>query len=117
MRMNRTMMYALACLWELARTPSDWVLAARIATQRGLPAAYCYKVLEALAKAGLVESARGQGFRLVRPLEQISCLEFIKACNDSAPEHEASGLELADSFRTRMDSILGGLMLQDLVKA
>ena len=117
MRMNRTMMYALACLWELAQTPADWLLAARIAAKRGLPAAYCYKVLEALSRAGLVESARGQGFRLSRPLEQISCLEFVKACNDDAPESGAFGLELANSFRTRMDSVLSGLTLQDLVKA
>ena len=117
MRMNKTMTYALACLWELAQTPAGWILAASIAAKRGLPAAYCYKVLETLSRAGLVESARGQGFRLTRPLEQINCLEFVTACNDSAPEGEGGSLELADSFRTRMDSMLSGLTLRDMVKA
>ena len=117
MRMNRTMTYALACLWELAQTPAGWILASNIAAKQGLPVAYCYKVLETLSRAGLVESARGQGFRLTRPLDQISCLEFMEACNDGAPEGAAFGLELADSFRTRMDSLLSGLTLQELVKA
>ena len=117
MRMNKTMTYALACLWELAQNPAGWILASNIAAKQGLPVAYCYKVLETLSRAGLVESGRGQGFRLSRPLEQINCLEFVTACNDGAAEGGAFNLVLADSFRSRMDSVLSGLTLRDMVKA
>lgn len=115
MRMNKTMMYALACLWELAQAPADWILAARIAAKHGLPIAYCYKVLEALFRAGLVESARGQGFRLARPLERITCLELINACNGKPSQEESLGLEFTRGFNSKIDGLLGSLTIQDLV--
>lgn len=115
MRMNKTMMYALACLWEMAQTPADWILAARIAAKHGLPAAYCYKVLETLSRAGLVESARGQGFRLTRPLERITCLELVDACNGASSQEESSILEFARGFNSRIDGLLGSMTIRDMV--
>jgi len=115
--MNKTMMYALACLWELAQTPAEWMLAARIAEKRGLPVAYCYKVLEALSRAGLVESARGQGFMLTKPLEQISCLELVDACNGAPAQEENAILDFVKSFNSRIDSLLGNLNIRDMMGA
>ncbi|MBI4802295.1 MAG: Rrf2 family transcriptional regulator [Elusimicrobia bacterium] len=115
MRMNRTMMYALVCLWELAQTPCDWALATRIAAKHGLPIAYCYKVLEALFRVGLVESARGQGFRLARPLERITCLELVNACNGRPSQEAGLNLEFAKGFNSRIDGLLANLSIQDLV--
>ena len=117
MRMNRTTRYALACLSELSQHQRDWMLAAEIAGRHGMPAHYCYKVLALLARAELIESARGQGFRLSRPLNRITCLELIEACSEGAREDEALTVGLADSFKSKVDGLLQDLTLQDLVPA
>lgn len=118
MKMNRTLVYALTCLWELAQRPFEWTMAGEIALRHNLPVSYCYKVLESLARAGLIESVRGQGFQLTRPLDRISCLELMEACSEGAREQrEIFGSGLVEGFRSQMNHLLQGLTLQDLVRA
>ncbi|WP_431780902.1 RrF2 family transcriptional regulator [Streptomyces chumphonensis] len=57
------------------------VTAARLAAYHELPAPYFNKQLQALARAGIVTSTSGPrgGFRLARPLTQITLMDVVTA--------------------------------------
>ncbi|MER7000376.1 Rrf2 family transcriptional regulator [Streptomyces sp. NPDC000410] len=61
--------------------PERAVTAARLAAYHDLPAAYLNKQLQALARAGIVSSVSGPkgGFRLSRPLDQITLMDVVAA--------------------------------------
>jgi Rrf2 family protein len=54
---------------------------ARLAEYHGVPAAYLAKHLQAMSRAGLLESVQGPGggYRLARPATDISVLEVVEA--------------------------------------
>ncbi|MFK0258361.1 RrF2 family transcriptional regulator [Streptomyces sp. NPDC090445] len=66
--------------------PERAVPAARLAAWHDLPAAYLNKQLQALARAGILTSAPGPrgGFRLARPLAEISLMDVVVAVEGSA---------------------------------
>ena len=72
MKVKKTMTYALTCIRELDVQFGGYVQVADIAKKHDLPAAYCQKILRMLAQAGIVESVKGQGFSLLRPVNEIS---------------------------------------------
>ncbi len=66
----------------LAVLPSDAALpAARLAEFHGVPAAYLAKHLQALSRAGILESVQGPrgGYRLARPAAEITVLDVVEA--------------------------------------
>jgi Rrf2 family protein len=86
---GRTADYALRALLFLARQETDtgYVQARAIAKATGMPANYAGKVLNALAREGLVESARGPtgGFRLAVPPETITAAQIVDLFSPSVP--------------------------------
>jgi Rrf2 family protein len=68
---------ALAVL--AAQSAGIYLGAADIASRIGAPANYLGKLLQTLARAGLVESRKGLGggFRLARPAERISLRDVV----------------------------------------
>jgi Rrf2 family protein len=77
--------YALRAATELARLPrGEWALTAQLAAALHLPSHYLGKVLQTLARRGLMESQRGRqgGFRLARPAESISAYDVVHALDD-----------------------------------
>jgi Rrf2 family protein len=58
---------------------------ARIAEYHGVPAAYLAKHLQAMSRAGLLESVQGPrgGYRLARPPDRISMLDVVEAIDGS----------------------------------
>jgi Rrf2 family protein len=70
----------------LAASPKP-LSGARLAAYHDLPAAYMAKHLQALARAGLVESARGPGggYSLARPPAAITLLDIAEAIEGSEP--------------------------------
>ncbi len=72
MKETKTMSYARTCIQELANQFGDFVQVSDIARKHDLPAAYCQKILLNLSRAGIVESVRGQGFTLTRPVADLS---------------------------------------------
>jgi len=82
MRLPEGVEWALHAVVLLALTPPDACLpAARIAEYHGVPAPYLAKHLQALARAGVLESlpgARG-GYRLARPAGEIRILDVVEA--------------------------------------
>lgn len=82
MKMSDGVEWALHSCVNLAWSgPDRAVSAARLAAWHDLPAAYLNKQLQALARAGIVVSTPGPrgGFRLARPLADISLMDVVAA--------------------------------------
>jgi Rrf2 family protein len=72
----------------LAALPSDGALpAAKLAEYHGVPPAYLAKHLQALARAGLLETVKGPrgGYRLARPPAEITVLDVVEAIDGDEP--------------------------------
>lgn len=76
---SQTAEYALRAVVWLAGNPEATFGTPQIARATQVPAGYLSKTLQALARAGLVESnpGRGGGFRLARPPADISVLDVV----------------------------------------
>jgi Rrf2 family protein len=88
MRLGEGVEWALHCTTFLAALPPDRPLpAARLAEFHGVPTAYLAKQLQALARAGIVESAPGRrgGYRLARPATSITLLDVVEAVEGTEP--------------------------------
>ena len=72
---------ALHAMAFLAANPGERFSAKQIAGLHGVSEAHLSKVLQRLAKVGLLDSARGPkgGFVLARPAEQITLLDVYEA--------------------------------------
>lgn len=81
MTISQTAEYALRAIVWLARDPGTPLGTPRIARATHVPAGYLCRVLQALARAGLVESNPGRsgGFRLMRAPRDISVLDVVNA--------------------------------------
>lgn len=81
MTISQTAEYALRAVVWLARDPNAALGTPRIAAATRVPPGYLSRVLQSLARAGLVESNPGRtgGFRLSRPPTRISVLDVINA--------------------------------------
>ncbi len=117
MKLNRTLAYGYFCLHYLAQMGEGrWVGVAEIARREGLPKPYLNKVLRALREARLVESHRGKGFRLAKPLARISAWEFLEAMTlNGAPKHARSGasFKLFEPLNRQLGRWLSGMTLGD----
>jgi Rrf2 family protein len=72
----------------LAVLPPDTALPApRLAEYHGVPSAYLAKHLQALARAGVLETVKGPrgGYRLARPPAEITLLEVVEAIDGDEP--------------------------------
>lgn len=77
---SRTGIYGIRAMLALARLPrQEYVGAQRIAGQVDVPPSYLSKLLQILARAGLVESQRGVtgGFRLARDPASITLYDIV----------------------------------------
>jgi Rrf2 family protein len=82
MQLGEGVEWSIHCCAVLALLPSGATLpAARLAEFHDVPPAYLAKHLQALAKAGIVESVAGAkgGYRLSRPPSEITVLDVVEA--------------------------------------
>lgn len=82
MKISRTTDYAVRAVLHLAASaPSARVTAGQIARDQAIPPTYVPKVLQALARAGIVAgtAGRGGGVRLCRTPESLTVLEIVQA--------------------------------------
>ena len=82
MRMSDGVEWGVHVCTVLASLPSDAALpAAKLAEYHGVPPAYLAKHLQALARAGVLETTKGPrgGYRLARPATKISVLDVVEA--------------------------------------
>jgi Rrf2 family protein len=88
MRMSDGVEWAAhSCVLLAVLGPDHALPAARLAEYHGVPAAYLAKHLQALARAGIVETAKGPGggYRLARPATDITLLDVVEAVDGSEP--------------------------------
>jgi Rrf2 family protein len=78
--------YALAALTVLARRPSQPRTAERLAAVTGAPLPTLFKVLQALARAGVIRTTRGPhgGVRLTEDSAAITVLDVVSAVDPTA---------------------------------
>jgi Rrf2 family protein len=82
MHLNEGVEWAAHCAGLLAALPEGATLpAVRLAEYHGVPSPYLAKSLQALTRAGLVESSTGRtgGYRLSRAASEISLLDIVQA--------------------------------------
>ena len=72
--------------------PGATLPAAKLAEYHGVPAAYMAKHLQALARAGVVETAKGPrgGYRLARRPSAITVLDVVEAIDGDEPAFRCS---------------------------
>jgi Rrf2 family protein len=78
---GKTSTYGIRAMLALARAPAgEYVPATRIAELVQVPPSYLSKLLQILARAGLVQSVRGLtgGFRLARAAGSISLYDIVE---------------------------------------
>ena len=82
-RLSRLTDYAIVIVAELAREPGALQAAAGLSARTGIPEPTVAKVLKILARAEVVESARGVngGYLVKRPSTEIRIVELIEAVN------------------------------------
>ena len=88
MKLSDGVEWAVHCCLVLAALPRGSALpAARLAEFHGVPAAYLAKHLQALSRAGIVDTEPGQrgGYRLARPPAEITLWDVVSAVEGVEP--------------------------------
>jgi Rrf2 family protein len=88
MKISEGVEWGIHCCTILALLPPDKAMpATRLAEYHGVPAAYLAKHLQALSRAGIVESVAGPkgGYKLSRPAAEISMLDVVIAIEGAEP--------------------------------
>ncbi len=96
---SQTVEYALRAVVCLAAQPDKPMKTHAISDLTHVPVDYLFKVLQSLARAGIVSASRGKhgGFVLETPADKLTCLAVVNAidpmprireCPLDLPEHE-----------------------------
>jgi Rrf2 family protein len=88
MKLSEGTEWGLHCATLLAILPPDATLTAtRLAEYHGVPGAYLAKHLQALSRAGILESFPGPsgGYRLARPAIDLTVLDVVEAIDGADP--------------------------------
>ena len=131
MRLSRQSDYAIRVMVELASSRSHASDVPTICRHQRMPEAYGAKVVQALARAGLVVTARGPrgGVRLSRPPEAISLLEVVEAAEgptvftrcmlwpgECPPPGRCALHPVLDGLREAVAGYLGGISVAELAR-
>ncbi|HWQ53344.1 MAG TPA: Rrf2 family transcriptional regulator [Bryobacteraceae bacterium] len=130
---SRSAEYAIRAFVHLAQVPEGkYAMVKNIAEQEGIPAHFLAKILQQLARKGLLRSSKGPtgGFALRMNPEDISLFTIVEALDGMSDYHHcASGLSecndempcsMHDSWvalRSRIMDYLERNTIADLVKA
>lgn len=114
MRLNQKVRYAAGCLFELSKQIGEFMGAEAIAARQSIPPAYAHKVLQAMAHAGLVVSQKGLGYKLARPLSEITALDVIETMTADV-DANSSNPDLGILLEARINKALEGVTLGDLI--
>jgi Rrf2 family protein len=85
MKISQSSAYALHALMYMTRHITQLPATSKaMAKAEGMPPGYLAKILQQLAKAGLIRSAKGRdrGYVFARPPEEISLLDLFEAMED-----------------------------------
>lgn len=95
----------------LAKHPSEHLTTKRIARETGASHAHLSKVLQRLAKSGLVKSTPGPrgGFTLAKPADQITLLDVYEAIEGP--------IEMPSCYLGKKDCLLGSCLFNGFVSS
>lgn len=132
MLLTRVSEYALLSL-DVIRKSDSPIGAEQLATELCIPKSFLAKILQSLAKHGILESRKGAhgGFMLARDIDQISVNDIIFAAEGktpavfdctsyagSCPNGSIGTCAISPflmNFQSRIDDFLNGLMLSDIL--
>jgi Rrf2 family transcriptional regulator, iron-sulfur cluster assembly transcription factor len=130
---SRSAEYAIRAFVHLAQVPEGkYAMVKNIAEQEEIPAHFLAKILQQLARKGLLRSSKGPtgGFALRVPAEEVRLVDIVEALDGLTPYQQcASGLsECSDdmpcpmhdswkALRSRIMDYLGRNTIADLAKA
>ena len=132
MLLTRATEYALLSL-DVIRQSDIPIGAEQLAKDLSIPKSFLAKILQGLAKQGILDSRKGAhgGFILVREVTEISVNEIIIAAEgkkpavfdcttymDSCPNGAIGTCSISPflaNFQTKIDDFLYGLMLSDIL--
>lgn len=81
MQITRQTDYAIRCVLYMSEFPVKVIMVDEIAKAKAIPKSFLSKILQKLARAGIVKSYRGVngGFQLTRKPRDISLLDVIES--------------------------------------
>jgi Rrf2 family protein len=126
---SQTAEYALRAVACLARRAGEPMTTRQIAEASRVPAGYLAKILQALARAGVVTGQRGLngGFVLARRPEELTMMDVVRvadgshritACPLGLPEHAPALCPLhqrLDDAVAQAEQTLGGVTIADVL--
>lgn len=115
MKLNQKVRYAVGCLFELSKNIGTFIGAEAIAHRLNIPVSYAHKVLQAMAHAGFVVSQKGLGYKLARPLGEITALQVIETMTADV-DPNATNPDMAVAFETQINKMLSNVSLEVLCK-
>lgn len=132
MLLTRVSEYALLSLDAIRKSDSP-IGAEQLATELCIPKSFLAKILQGLARQGILESRKGAhgGFILAREIDQISVRDIIIAAEGkppavfdctsyagSCPNGSIGTCAISPflmTFQSKIDDFLNGLMLSDIL--
>ena len=126
---SQTVEYALRAAVFLASRPGEPATTEEVAERTMVPAAYLAKILQGLARAGIVRSQRGVGggVMLAKPPSELTILEVVNAvepikrirtCPLGLPTHGARLCPLhrrVDAAMAQVEAAFGGTTLAEVL--
>ena len=121
--------YALRAVACLAAHPAEPLTTRQIAAAAKIPAGYLAKILQGLARIGIVTSQRGLngGFVLARPPEELTLLDVVRVadgsrriltCPMNIPEHAERLCPLhrrLDAAAAEAEDVLSGVTVAEIL--
>ncbi|MFN0118396.1 MAG: RrF2 family transcriptional regulator [Elusimicrobiota bacterium] len=114
MKLNQKINYGVACLFELSKHPHEFIDTESISHKQNIPLAYAHKILQLLAHDGLVFSQKGLGYKLARPLSEVTALHVIEILGTESNSISPSN-NVSDLLEARVNQALGSFTLNDLL--
>ena len=132
MLLTRASEYALLSLDTIRKSDSP-IGAEQLANELNIPKSFLAKILQSLAKEGILESRKGAhgGFVLSKDMAEITVRSIILAAEGKAPavfdctsySHTCPNGAIGScaispflaNFQTKIDDFLNGLMLSDIL--
>jgi Rrf2 family protein len=102
-------------LFELSKNIGTFIGADAIAHRLNIPASYAHKVLQAMSRAGFVISQKGLGYKLARPLAEITALQVIETMTADV-DPNATNPDMAVTFEIQINKMLSNVSLEALCK-
>jgi len=111
MNLSRSVGYGMVAAAYVAKQGKDaWVTTEEIAKEFGISVEYLLKIMNQLARAGVLQGKRGPagGFRLLKPASQTTLLQIVEAVNGPLKgQLEIAAQAKKKSFGVRMERVVG----------